>query len=197
MQAILNRIIALLMRLSYGKLTLDKINQKLIKPVPGLIIDGVQYYQFVQVADMPENRLVNYADFEKELNMGVDRQTIKEYINELKVANNKADASRIGSLLFMLEDTIDNVTPIEALYNIASVLYFDRSEDVSCYDIDYNAVKIEKFKTVGDKGFFFRSLLENNFKITDKSILNDTVGYLKLSMVKQKAYARILSGLAD
>jgi hypothetical protein len=187
-------LIGILMRLSYRKLTLDKVNQKLIKPVPGLIIDGVQYYQFVQVADMPQNRFVHYMQFSQELSMGIDRNTLKDYIREVILANNKADASRIGSLMYMLEDTIDNITPVESLYNIASLVYFDKQEDISCYDLDYNAEKIKLFKKLPDKGFFFRTLLENNLLNTTVPPSSDTVDYLIKSVVKLKAYAQILSG---
>src|SRR5690242_9624173 len=92
--------------------TLDPINKKLIRPVPGLVINGVQYYEFVQIADMPEQRRAVYMDVRREMSMGIDNKLLLEYIAKIKDANNKkegADVSRIGSLLFMLEDTIMNI----------------------------------------------------------------------------------------
>lgn len=189
----LNRIIALLMRLSYKKITLDNVNKKLIKPVPGLIIDGVQYYQFVQIADMPQNRFVHYLQFNQEMSMGIDRKMLNDYIDAVCAANNKQDLSQIGNLMFMLRDTINNVTPVETLYNLASLLYFEQKEDISCYDLDYNAEKVKKFKAIHDKGFFFRTLIEQNLVSIGPEQPEDFLDYLSLSMVKLKAYAQMVS----
>ena len=53
-------VIEKLYPLTYQPTTLDKVNNKLIRPVPGLLIDGVQYWEFVNLADMPEARRMHY-----------------------------------------------------------------------------------------------------------------------------------------
>lgn len=197
MRRIVLWIIEKLYPLTYRRTTLDQVNHKLIRPVPGLLLDGVQYYQFVQVADMPQERFVAYLQFRNELNMGVDRDLLNRYIDKLKEANNKNDSSQIGSLLYMLQDTVNNCTPMEALFNIASLLYFDKEEDLRTYDIDYNAHKIARFKAVRDKSFFFTNLLENGLKLTGAQLPPDIEKSLRLSALRLTTYAQILSEKSD
>lgn len=191
---IIRHIAEYLLRITYEKLTLDQVNKKLIRPVPGLIIAGEQYYEFVNLADMPESRFVHFLDFDQEFTLGMDRATVIEYCEELRRANNKSDASRIGSLVFMLEDSIKNCTPVQAMYNLAALVYFTESEDLRCFDADVAAEKIKAFKTLKDKGFFFGRLLEQGLKIPGDKLPADMNDYLRRSLVKLNAYGRIRSG---
>lgn len=194
MKRMLLAIITFLYRFTRERITLDKVNQKVIEPVPGLILKGRQYYRFKNVADMPQNRFVHYLDFRQESDMNISRDVILKYVEELKTANNSQDASRIGSLLFMLEDSLANCTPLEMLYNLASLVYFTKQEDLSCYDYDYNQDKIALFKAHTNKDFFFRTLLEQTLKITGNMSPSDIEQYLRVSLVKLRAYEQILTG---
>ena len=189
---ILLRIIEWLYRRTYEQVTLDKVNQKLIRPVPGLIIDGVQYWEFVQIADMPESRRTHYSYLRDEMVMGVDRELLLKYVEELKKANAGHDVNRIGSLLFMLEDTLANVTTIESLYNLASLVYFDPREDLKGYDYDYARQKIERFKALPDKNFFFEILFQQTLKLSSQSLPRDIRQFLRENEVKLNAYKRML-----
>jgi hypothetical protein len=42
--------------------------------------------------------------------------------------------------------------------------YFDAREDIGTYDLDYNRQKIEQFKKLRDKGFFFGYLMRETFE---------------------------------
>ncbi|MGD1960554.1 MAG: hypothetical protein ACFB2Y_16965 [Fulvivirga sp.] len=193
MRRLLLLLISSLTRLTYQPKRLDSVNKKLIKPVPNLIIEGLQYYEFVQQADMPINRFVHYLDFREETQMGMSREQLLEYIEAIKKANNDSDASTIGTLAYMMGDTIANCTPVEVLYNIASLRYFDSEEDISCYDLDYNEAKIRKFKSIKDKSFFLRHLLETTLSISGEALPEDISRYLNDSMVKVNAFRHILS----
>lgn len=185
-------IIEKLYRYTYEPVQLDCINSKLIKPVPGLVIEGVQYYEFANVADMPEGRRAHYNYLRDELAMGADRELLNRFIDQLKEANNKADTSRIGSLLWMLEDIVNNLTTTEALFNIASLLYFDEQEDLAVYDVDYNKLKIDRFKSLPDKGFFFDYLLRQSLKISGEALPADIKEFLAANARKLQAFNRIL-----
>lgn len=171
----------------------DGINKKVIVPVPELIINGKQYYKFKQAADIPQNRFVHYLDFREESKMGMTREEIITYCNELIKANNKGDLSRVGALSITLKDSVANCTPIEVLYNLASLVYFTKDEDLSCYDLDYNEEKIRLFKQVKNKGFFLTQLLENTLKVTGQSLPEDIEDYLRKSQVKLNAYRQMLT----
>ncbi|MFN7611501.1 MAG: hypothetical protein ACK5QX_11290, partial [bacterium] len=94
--------------------------------------------------------------------------------------------------IYTMQDTINNCTPIETLYNLAAMLYFDKNEDLKCFDQDYNSVKIAKFKKIKDQGFFFDRLLQKGFKTTGGQSPEDMLKYLKQSAVKLKAYRQML-----
>ncbi|ELR69162.1 hypothetical protein C900_05358 [Fulvivirga imtechensis AK7] len=191
---LLLKLIAFLYNFTYEGVYLDDVNKKMIRPVPRLIIDGKQYYEFLQPADIPQNRFVHYLDFREESEMGVTRELLNKYIQELIKANDNHENSRIGSLLYMLQSTVNDCTPIEVLYNMASLMYFDKDEDISCYDLDYNQEKIRKFKKLPDQGFFLRTLCERSLKLTGKSLPKDIDLYLRLSKVKLNAYQQMLTG---
>lgn len=183
--------IGFLQRMCYEKITLDKINSKLIRPVPQLIIDGRQYYEFVNAADMPQARLVHYTYLREEMSMGIDRTTLNEYFDRLLEANKTSDTNRIGSLLFMAKDTVNNLTTVESLFNMATLWYFDKDEDISTFDYDYNQVKLKSFKAFHDKGFFFGRLLEVSLKHTGLSLPADTQQFLNVNEAVLTAYSRI------
>jgi hypothetical protein len=187
-------VIEKLYPLTYEPTTLDKVNGKLIRPVPGLLIDGVQYWEFVNLADMPEARRMHYNLRRQQFHMGLEEELLLEYIALMKEANNKSDASRMGSLLFMLEDTTRNLTTPETLLHIASIAYFDAKEDIASYDLDYNQRKIDKFRMIPDKGFFFDRLLRESLKVSAESYQGDIEAYLQKSVAKLTAFAQIRGG---
>ena len=190
------KLIAWLYPFTFEKVTVDKINSKLIRPVPGVIIDGVQYWEFVQVADMPEARRVHYSYFREEMVMGIDREMQYKIITQLKEAIGKGEAGRAQMLMYIWEDMLKNITTVENLYNLASLMYFDAKEDLSTYDLDYAAQKIEKFKKL-PRAFFFTRLLQEGLKISGESLQNDIAVLLKENAAKLKLFNQILSGKTD
>jgi len=197
MKKILRRFGEWLLQVTYEPIRLDSVNKKLIRPVENLVVNGRQYYEFVNPADMPDSRFVHYLNFVRELNAGLDRETQNKYIDELMKANDKGERSRIGSLLYMLRDTINNCTPLEAMYNIASLMYFDEEEDLKTWDHDYNTAKIEQFKKIKDQGFFFARLFERGLNRPGLGSPEDIAAYLKQSAVKLQAYRQLLSEKSD
>lgn len=186
-------LIQRLHRMLYEPVTLDKVNQKLIRPVPGLIVNGVQYYEFVNTGDIPRMRLVHYNYMREEMVMGIDRELQMRIIDKILDANEKGEKNRVGALGFMFKDIVSNITTVEALYNVASVLYFDLKEDIATYDLDYNHEKIKGFKAFRDKSFFFFYLLQSSLKTTPDKMPNDIQQFLNENAVRLRAWMSILS----
>jgi hypothetical protein len=44
-----------------------------------LLIDGVQYFEFVNLGDMPHMRMVQYGHIREEMVMGIDRELQMEH----------------------------------------------------------------------------------------------------------------------
>lgn len=197
MRKILLPIIAWLYRITYQRTTLEKVNNKLIRPVPGLIVDGVQYFEFVNLGDMPEMRLIHYNYMREELVMGIDRELQLKLINKILDANQEKDSNRIAALGFMFKDIITNITTVESLYNVASVMYFDDKEDIAQYDLDYANEKINRFKRLQDKSFFFGWLLRESLKNTGKQLPADIQQFLNDNAARLKYWKQILSEPTD
>lgn len=193
MRKVLLWIIERLYKITYERITLDKQNQKLIRPVAGLVIDGVQYFEFVNLGDMPHMRMVQYGHIREEMIMGIDRDLQMKLIDKILEANAQNDTNRVGALGFMFKDIVANITTIESLYNIASVVFFDAREDIGTYDLDYNRQKIEQFKKLRDKGFFFGYLMRNVLKNTGNKLPNDIQKFLNENAVKLSAWKQVIS----
>ncbi len=187
------KLIAWLTRLTYEPITLDKINQKLIKPVPGLIIDGVQYYEFVNIADMPQLRMVHFNYMREEMVMGIDRDLQMKFIERIEKSNEERDSNNIAATCYMFKDVINNISTIESHYNMASLVYFDAKEDISAYDADYNERKIAAFKQIKDKGFFFTTLLQGSLNLSLQQLGQDIQSYLNENAARLSAWKRIVS----
>jgi hypothetical protein len=183
-------------------LLLDKVNQKMIRPVEGvdgepLVIEGKQYYEFVNAADMPAARFIHYLDLSKELSTGADRSTVNEYLEQMKSATNAGDSAKMGALIFMLQDQINNCTPLEVLYKLAALVYFDKDEDISCFDADYNLRKIKLFKELPNQGFFFARLLSKGLKTLGGQSPEDIEKSLRLAVQRIQTYRGILAEMKD
>lgn len=190
---LLTWLIEKLYRWSYEPVHLDNVNRKLIRPVPGLVVDGVQYWEFVNLNDMPRMRLVHYNYLREEMVMGLDRDLLVKIIGQAKEANRTQKYDSLSAILFMFEDIVTNITTVESLYNIASVVYFDGKEDIATYDYDYNQQKIARFKALKDKRFFFNTLLQQSLKIPSDKLPQDILQYLNENAVKLRAWRQILS----
>lgn len=189
---ILLKIISWLYSFTYERITLDKVNQKLIRPVPELILLGNQYYEFVNIADMPETRRMEYNSLREEAVMGISRELLINIFDGIITANDNNEKSKVGTEAFLAKDMLRNITSKEILYKMASLMYFTEDEDISLYDLDYNNEKIKLFKRVENQGFFFGRLLDNGLKNTGDPLRADIQKYLKESEVKEKAYLQLL-----
>lgn len=184
--------IAVLSKWVYEPVTLDKLNKKVIEPVPGLLVLGKQAYRFANQADMPQARFAHFLTFHNELRMGITTDLLNEYIDKVVEANDKGQRSEIGQLMFMLKDTANNCTPIESLYNVAALMFFNRDEDLGCYDFDYNERKIAAFKSNNDQSFFLRTALKYS-TAPGESLPDNIEDSLALSQEKLHLYRRMLS----
>jgi len=191
---LLLKLATFLYRLTYEPITLDKINRKLVRPVPGLVIEGVQYYEFVNLSDMPQGRMVHYNYMREEMIMGIDRQLQTSIIDKILKACDDKDNGRVAALCFMFKDIINNITSVESLYNVASVAYFDKTEDIATYDMDYNNRKISGFKAMKDKSFFFEWVLRETLRNSGDSLPSDIQKFLNENAAKLNLYKQMLSG---
>ena len=155
-------LIAYLYRLVLPRTSVDLINKKVIEPVPGLIINGVQYFRYVNAEDVPPFRNLNFLNHRQELAMGADREFINQVLDQVTKHIEDKNYSKATTATMVLKDTVNNLTPIEAFYWQAALLYFDpTTENTVEFDMDLNLRKIADFKAFERPGFFLRTLSQD------------------------------------
>ncbi len=188
MRGLLLRIIPFLYELALPKTMVDKVNSKLLEPVPGLVIDGRQYFRYANPDDIPAFRYVHFLNYREEVSMGASRQLICSFVEDLRKANNRNNPSQVGALLAMLEKTVKDLTPMEAYYWMAALECFDPSvENTTEFDYDLNKRKVEAFKKLKTPGFFLQTLSRHMTEV-GRDLPADKDLYLKEVQVQAKAF---------
>lgn len=128
------------------------------------IVRGVQYYVFKQDSMVRTGRYMFVQNFLQETmyRMTVDR--LKAYIARVR---SEIDGTKmkdggpqinIGNAIVFL-DQMKNLTELafepETVYRLASVIYFDETEDITKWDKDHNDKKIAAWKEEGTLDFFY------------------------------------------
>ncbi len=134
---------------------------------------GVKYFKFVNEFKIPYGRAMAAADIYKELEEMTDSKYHKtsynlviEYLRQGK--NDLAAIVAHNSI-----ERMDNICNADLMYKLASVLYFDVSENPYTYDPEYAERKIKKWKK-DEKidAFFLKTPLADYLPYFDGSVLN-------------------------
>lgn len=128
-------------------------------------VRGVQYWCFKHDTRIPMGRYMFIQNFLQEVlyRMTVDR--LKAYIDKIRsqidgssVNKEGTPSINIGNAIVFL-DQMKNLTELafepETVYRLASVIYFDETEDVTRWDPEHNKKKIAAWKEDGTLDFFY------------------------------------------
>lgn len=126
--------------------------KKLVEKV--FTIDGIDFYQFHNLLDMPHKRYNSCTRFATEFNMRIDA---KELIDLLEKSMEQLDAGNVTRSI-ILQNTIAERTKmlisVECSYRLASCVYFTDEENLDEYDLDIGDKKIGLFKKEKLESFF-------------------------------------------
>ncbi|MDR1594642.1 MAG: hypothetical protein LBS43_09215 [Prevotellaceae bacterium] len=126
-------------------------------------VAGVDYYRHDDIFNLPfERGFMALAAYE-ECRMGVNREYLDAHttkVRELLTAP-KVNIFEIHKLNEQLKERMLFVADADLLYKLASVVFFDKNENPSLYEIDYNKKKIEFWKRhKGVADFFLQKPLK-------------------------------------
>lgn len=133
---------------------LSPLNKALMEPGPK--VPDWELWQYSNPADMPTERYLMYAQYFKEMDMGLSVQRIIEDL--LKPQQEALKAGESHKALMMnqvLETYLLEGTDRETLYRLASVVFVTPEQDHSVYDADYEKGKIEAFRKAAILDSFF------------------------------------------
>lgn len=126
---------------------------------PAFKSGGVQYYNFAKDTQIRTGRYMILQNFLQEVYFRMSLERLKLYID--KITNNLNGTQgviNIGNALEMLTQ-MKHLTEMafepDTVYRLASVIYFDASEDLRTWDRDHNDKKIKAWKENGTLDFFY------------------------------------------
>ena len=168
--------------------------------VPAFILDGIQYYQFDDPFGMSAQRAFAAIDIFQEVQSRASRDYIIAH-NEamIQLFNSRPiDLTKAIKLTNNLDERLKMVFDADLLYKLASVIYFDSSEDPYLYDYKYGVEKIGRFRNAQEKGqldnFFLNTPIRQYLPFSDIS-KEDLEVYTKVGREVSKSHLKFLSDI--
>lgn len=117
---------------------------------------------FDDAHNIPCERALKQSSFYMEMSSRVDREYLKVHIEEMEKEFMKANSGQKPDLyrMKMMNDYLKarmEIIDTDLMYKLASIVYFDESEDPGTYDAKYNMEKIEAWKKSASAHDFFSS----------------------------------------
>lgn len=119
-----------------------------------------QYYKFIEDAQIPSGRYKYIYAFLKEADLRMSLETLKQYIETLKnILNgggkkNQINVGDIWRIVLNIESRIVLAFEPASIERLASVIYFDDTEELSTYSKDYGQAKINLWSKNKTADFF-------------------------------------------
>lgn len=120
---------------------------------------GTKYYRFADIANLPYERGLMATTFYDELSMRCDREFLVKHVAKMEEVLHKQtiDIFTINKLNEILKQRLQMATHVDLLYKLASVVFFDKTENPYVYEPAYAEKKIAKWrKDQGVRDFFMQ-----------------------------------------
>lgn len=121
-------------------------------------LEGTHYYEFYDFNNVPCVRGFYSFTFFNELKMRCTREYLIAHNQALKeafaITNGKLDLNKPGVLINQMQERLDFVFEPNIAYKLATVVYFDATENPYEYDMKYALEKAKKFRTAPLEAFF-------------------------------------------
>lgn len=163
---------------------------------------GVDYFEFEDPNSLTQGRGFAALNFYKELSMACTRDFLLAHVEKMDgylrpKPGAKLEIPEMAKLNLQLKERLEMVVDSITPYKVASVIFFDETEDPYSFDYAYALKKIEKWKKE-DVGSFFlqaplRSLIPSTL-LSEENIEN----YLKVAQQVDKShYQNILEDISQ
>lgn len=115
--------------------------------------NGKKYYQFENAFDMTTGRGLQALVIYDEFRMRCDREYLEKHIKAVEILLNDPKKIKVGEIALIhanLKERI-NIAPYpDHIYKLASIMFFDGSENPYAYDSAYNQKKIAEWRADAD-----------------------------------------------
>lgn len=123
-------------------------------------VKGKKYYRFKEERLIPAGRYKYIYSHLREVDMRMDLSTLRNYVNEFKNilggggVKKTINIGDLWKLVINLETRVALAFEPASVERLASVIYFDDTEDLSTWDKKYGAEKVEFWKANKCMDFF-------------------------------------------
>jgi hypothetical protein len=152
---------------------------------------GIQYFELQDIFDIPCQRAFAIRDIMDELGMKCSREYLQAHTTAVQniLSDSKSiNIPELAKLNQQLQERLDMIIDSDLVYKIASVYYFDESENPYNYSFKYAIQKVNAWKKGGDYLSFFS--LEPIKLLANLTVLlrDDLLAYLTVQqkMTKQQ-----------
>lgn len=118
---------------------------------------GTKYYRFADITNLPYERGLMAMHVYNEVDMRCSRDFLVRYADaaDKLLHEQKIDIFKIEQLNQVLKQRLTMTTDVDLLYKLASVCFFDKTENPAVYEPAYAEKKIAKWrKDKGVRDFF-------------------------------------------
>lgn len=123
---------------------------------------GTKYYRFADITNLPYERGLMALNVYNEVEMRCSRGFLVNYADTIDklLHEQKIDIFKIQQLNEILKQRLTMTTDTDLLYKLASICFFDKSENPAVYEPAYAEKKIAKWrKDKGVRDFFMQKPL--------------------------------------
>lgn len=118
---------------------------------------GTKYYQFADIANLPYERGLQALYIYNQVEMRCSRDFLQRYADAVhKVLHGKdIDIYVLNQMNEILQQRLSMPCDVELLYQLASVAFFDKTENPAVYEQEYAEKKIAKWRKDKEVAAFF------------------------------------------
>jgi hypothetical protein len=155
-------------------------------------IEGVDYYQFEDFSNIPALRGLKTMVFYEEIRMKCTMEYLKMHTDAIEniLSKTKIDVFEIKKLNDQMKQRLNMAVDTDLVYKLASVVFFDKNENIEEYDFAYNKKKIDLFKQ--HPSFFLLKPLQELLPVL-KDIGENLLKYSKVVTQLNKIHLDVLS----
>lgn len=170
---------------------------------PAFVHDGIEYFMFDDIMRMPTSRGLHALDIYDEFSMRCTRDFLVRHCDAVEtILTNpkKLDMPKLATLYKNLRERLMMLPLPDHIFRLASVVFFDKSEDPYNFSRKYANEKVERWKRDPNAlAFFLRTPLTDLIPFLDLqqvdlhtfSAVVDQVNRLHLNEVLSKSSADV------
>lgn len=109
-------------------------------------VGGKKYYKYVNELNIPVERALSAMDIYAELENKISNDYLRTLFGTITELCNAGKLVQIANLVNFANERLNDITHLDLMYKLASVIYIEVGEDYKTYDMAFNEKKINFWK---------------------------------------------------